>query len=214
MTPLLSNINLHHRILEISYKNFLSHIGSCLTAVDIIDEIYKLKKEDEPFILSSGHAGVALYCILEKYYGLDAKKLFLKHGVHPNKDLKDKIYYSSGSLGHGIGASIGFAITNSDKNVYCLVSDAETYEGSCYESLNFIKKNQINNLKIYVNCNGNSALESIDQNELSNRLLSLYKNIVIKFTSIPYNLEFLWGVSAHYKKLNKNEYERALKSYA
>ena len=83
---------LEKRILEISYKHKLSHLGSCLTAVNIIDEIYKVKKPDEPFILSQGHAGVALYTILEKFEGKDAEELWKKHGTHPNRDLDDGIY--------------------------------------------------------------------------------------------------------------------------
>src|SRR2546427_251920 len=63
----MTNKDLKKRIIEISYKNKLSHIGSCLTAVDIIDEIYAIKKPNEKFILSSGHAGLALYCVIEKY---------------------------------------------------------------------------------------------------------------------------------------------------
>ena len=84
--------DLQKRILDISYKHKLSHLSSNLTAVGIIDEIYCLRKDNDPFILSSGHAGLALYVVLEKYYGLDAEKLFKKHGVHPNRDIKDKLY--------------------------------------------------------------------------------------------------------------------------
>ena len=43
----ITNKDLKRRIIEISYKNKLSHLGSCLTAVDIIKEIYDVKKPDE-----------------------------------------------------------------------------------------------------------------------------------------------------------------------
>ena len=59
---------LEKRILEISHKHKLSHISSCLTAVDLIDNIYKNKREKDIFILSSGHSALALYVVLEKYY--------------------------------------------------------------------------------------------------------------------------------------------------
>ena len=52
--------NLEKRILDISYKNNLSHLSSSLGSVNIIDEIYSIKKNDEPFILSNGHSGLAL----------------------------------------------------------------------------------------------------------------------------------------------------------
>ena len=60
-------MNLKKRILEIAYKNKLSHLGSYLSSVEIIDEIYSKKKSEDIFILSSGHAALALYVILEKY---------------------------------------------------------------------------------------------------------------------------------------------------
>ena len=40
---------LRQRILELSHKQHLSHLGSCLTAVDLIDIVYKIKKPEEKF---------------------------------------------------------------------------------------------------------------------------------------------------------------------
>jgi transketolase N-terminal domain/subunit len=48
-----------------------------LSAAGIVDEIYKNKDPDDIFILSSGHASLALYAALEKYEGKDAEELFL-----------------------------------------------------------------------------------------------------------------------------------------
>ena len=69
---------LHDRIIEISKKHNLSHLGSCLTSVDIIDEIYSVKKPDEKFILSCGHAGLALYVVLEKYRNYDTERIIIR----------------------------------------------------------------------------------------------------------------------------------------
>jgi len=76
---------LHDRIIEISKKLGLAHLGSNLTSVDIIDEIYSIRKDDEPFILSSGHAGLALYVVIEKYYKINAENIFAHHGTHPDR---------------------------------------------------------------------------------------------------------------------------------
>ena len=92
-------VDLKKRILEIAYKHKLSHLGSYLSAVGIVDEIYKTKGADDIFILSSGHAALALYVCLEKYEGADAEELFLKHGGHPHRDEFNGIYCSTGSLG-------------------------------------------------------------------------------------------------------------------
>ena len=74
---------LHNKILEVSKKLGLSHLGSCLTAVDIIDEIYQTKEENEPFILSCGHCGLALYAVIEKHRGIPTERIFNEHGTHP-----------------------------------------------------------------------------------------------------------------------------------
>ena len=50
-----------NRIIEIAHKNKIGHLGSCLTALPILEHIYKNKKENDIVILSSGHAGIALY---------------------------------------------------------------------------------------------------------------------------------------------------------
>jgi transketolase len=189
---------LHERIIEISKKHHLSHLGSSLTSVDIIDEIYHIKKPDEPFILSSGHAGLALYCILEKYYGFDAEKLYLKHSIHPNRDLEDKIYCSTGSLGMGLGIAVGMALADKSKKVYCLVSDGEMYEGSIYEAANVIKKYNITNLLIYFNINRFSAYDTIEDWMIWNiiHLFPLNPTLNRKYTNVEdYGLK---GLSAHY----------------
>ena len=189
---------LHERIIEISKKHHLSHLGSNLTAVGIIDEIYGIKKDDDPFILSCGHAGLALYVVLEKYYGFDAEKLYLKHGTHPHRDTKDKIYFSTGSLGMGIGAAVGMALADRSKNVYCLISDGEAFEGIVYECANIIRKYKVSNLKVYLNWNGLSAYDMVPLWMLKN-IKQLMPKIQIRVTNVEdYGLN---GLSAHYVTL-------------
>ena len=70
------DINLHQRLLKLLYDHNEEHVGSCFTCVDIIDEIFKNKNEDDIFVLSNGHAAYALYVVLEKYYDhIDADAL-------------------------------------------------------------------------------------------------------------------------------------------
>ena len=68
--------SLEKRIIDISYTNNIGHLSSNLNAVNIIDEIYSTKEKDEIFILSSGHAALALYVVMEKYENRDANYLF------------------------------------------------------------------------------------------------------------------------------------------
>ncbi len=186
---------LHHRIIEISRKLSLAHLGSCLTSVDIIDEIYDAKDEDEKFILSNGHAGLALYVVLEKYHGFDAEKLYLKHGMHPNRDKEDKIHCSTGSLGMGIMIALGMALADRDKNVYCLISDGECFEGSVWEAANVVEKYNVKNLRVYLNFNGLSAYSTVGERFLD-KIKYMLPGVIVRKTYVE---EFgLRGLSAHY----------------
>lgn len=196
---------LKKRVLDISFTRKLSHIGSCLSALSIIYEIYKVKG-DSPFILSSGHAGLALYTILEHFEGKNAEKLFDKHGVHPNRDLEDGIYVSTGSLGHGLGIAVGMALSNRDEEVYCLVSDGECAEGSIWEALNVVKAQNLLNLKIYVNCNWYGAYSVISPYDLKLKLDAFAPNVRSRETSVE-QLPFLKGQKAHYHVMSAEDYK-------
>lgn len=188
---------LHNRIIQISKKYGLSHLGSCLTAVDIIDKIYETKKITEPFILSCGHAGLALYCVLEKYYRYDADKLYLEHGTHPNRSDRHMIHCSTGSLGQGLPIALGMAMADRSKNVYCLISDGEAHEGTLWEVANTMHKYSVTNLKIYLNYNSWGAYDFIYP-DFINRIRSIMPFINIVQTSVDdYGL---CGQSAHYVK--------------
>lgn len=194
------------RILDISCRKKLSHLSSCLTSVALIDSIYKVKKESEPFILSNGHAGLALYVILEKEYSINAEGLYDKHGTHPNRDLKDRIYCSTGSLGSGIAIAVGMALANKKRNVYVLMGDGEFAEGSCWESLRIAGEQRLENLKIMVNANGYSALGKVDTDLLDNRVNLFYPCLVIRTNMFKYP-DFLNGVNGHYATISKEQYE-------
>jgi len=190
---------LQNRIKEISIKHGLSHVGSNLTAVDIINDIYYLKKEDEPFILSCGHSSLSMFCVLEQYYGLDAEKLYLKHGTHPNRDLNDKIEVSTGSLGMGLGIALGMALADRTKNVYCLISDGESFEGIIWEVANVVRKYEVTNLIIYCNWNGWSAYDKVDIEHID--ILTKVFNRKIKVCKTDVKDYGFKGLEAHYNKL-------------
>lgn len=206
MTPLSKQ---ELRILDISYRKKQSHLSSCLTSVQLIDSIYKVKKKNEPFILSNGHAGLALYVILEKEEGKNAEKLFDKHGVHPNRDLKDGIYCSTGSLGSGITIAVGMALANKKRNVYVLMGDGEFAEGSCWEALRIAGEQRLENLKIMVNANGYSALGKVETELLDHRVNLFYPTLVIKTNMFKYPA-FLNGVGGHYKVMSEQEYKEVI----
>jgi transketolase len=200
---------LKRRILDLSYKHKLSHIGSCLSAVGTIDKTYSVKKKDEPFILSNGHAGLALYVVLEKYEGKDAEKLLLKHGVHPNRDAEDGIWASTGSLGHGLAIGVGMAFADRKRLVYIVTSDGECAEGSVWEALAVARKYQLENIRIAVIGNGYSAYDKVDIDDLDTRINSFYPSLMVR-TNLYAFPDFLQGLEAHYHVMSEEEYKEAI----
>jgi transketolase len=199
--------DVERRVVDISYKEKIGHLSSNLNAVNIIEEIYKNKKADEPFILSSGHAALALYVVLEKYERRNAEKLFHKHGVHPHRDLSDGIFCSTGSLGMGLTVATGYALADRNRKVHCLISDGEAGEGSIWESLRFIYEAKLDNLEVYVNVNGMIAYDFIDKEYIINRLRAFLPRINIRETEPP---KWPWaeGILTHYYVLKPEDYEQ------
>jgi len=197
---------LEQRVIDISYQKGLSHISSCLTSVRLIDSIYQVKKDNEPFILDNGHAGLALYVVLEKNGYKNAELMYDKHGVHPNRDVENGIDASSGSLGHGLGIAVGMAIADRTRDVYVLTSDGAMTEGSNWESLRIAAELRLENLKIMVNGNGQSAYQKTDVELLDLRMQYFYPSLV-QYTNLYSMPEYLQGLEAHYHKLTDEEYK-------
>lgn len=224
--------NTRKRIIEISHKSNLSHIGSCLSSVDLIDAVYQVKSKDEKFVLSNGHAGIALYVILEKNGFLKPNETEKLH-IHPDRDSSLGIDVSSGSLGQGLPIALGIALSNRKKTVYCTISDGECTEGSIWESLRIAKDLKINNLKVLVNVNGWGAYGPISGDDLYKRLrgfgfkiqkvnghsiLNIKKalkakndgpTLVFARTRVD-QLPFLKGQDAHYHVMSDENFIRAL----
>lgn len=197
---------LERRCIDISYKKGLSHLSSVLTSVRLIDAIYQVKEDNEPFILDNGHAGLALYVVLEKKGYKNAELMYDKHGVHPNRDVENGIDASSGSLGHGIGIAIGMALADPTRNVYVLTSDGAMAEGSNWEALRIAADLRLENLRITVNANGRSAYQNVDTEVLDLRMQYFYPSLVE--TTNLYNWpEYLQGLNAHYAVLTEEEYK-------
>jgi transketolase len=210
---------LRKRIIDISYKNKLSHIGSCLNSVDLIDGVYAVKKKNDVFILSSGHSAVAWYAVLEKY----SKKIIYDkiECIHPDRILDKNISVSTGSLGQGLPIAVGIALAKPENEVFCLISDGESAEGSVWESLRIISDKKIKNIKVILTANGYGAYDPIDTELLKKRISGfglkmieidghnpkeINKALSIK-TEVPVllfahtsseQLPFLNGLNAHY----------------
>lgn len=200
---------LEKRCIELTYKHHLTHLGSVLTSVGIIDKLYLAKNQGDKFVLSSGHAFVAHAVVLEKNGKGDADDLVARHGTHPNRDTLSTIWVSTGSLGQGLPIAVGMAIADPAHDVYVLISDGEMAEGSMWEALRIAGELRLENLKIVVNANGFSALGRVDVDLLDTRMQMFYPSLVLKTDMFKYP-EWLQGLEAHYLALNEEQYKELM----
>lgn len=198
------------RCLDISYRNHLTHLSSVLTSVGIIDKIYLVKKPEDKFVLSNGHAFLALAVVLEKNGKCDAEELVKRHGTHPNRDTLSDIWVSSGSLGIATSIGVGIAIANSDRDVYILLSDGECAEGVVWEALRIAGELRLENLKVIVNANSYGAYGKIDVDLLDTRLQMFYPTLVFRTDMFKYP-DFLQGLQGHYHQLTDGDYKELIK---
>lgn len=195
----MKNKDLKEYILKLSKEHGLTHLGSCLTQVDILEEIYREKGRHDIVLLSSGHSGLALYCVLQKYHGINAEYLLKKHGIHPNRSVEDEIYTSAGSLGHGWGIAIGYAIAQPFRVIHVVSTDGEVNEGSCMEALRFITDNVIKNIRIHINWNSYTAYQR--SSEYLETILGNHPSVTIHYTKNDQDFPWLEGMKAHYIKV-------------
>jgi transketolase len=181
-------------ILEQSRRANVGHIGSSLSIADIMAALFcgplrcceaQTTPERNRFILSKGHAALALYAALHLGGVVTAGELdsfcgdgsFL--GVHPELGLAG-IDFASGSLGHGLsvgtGAALGARMQQSQRRVFVVLSDAECNEGSVWEAAAFAGHHQLSNLTAIVDVNGQQAFgytkDVLDQTSLAARWMA------------------------------------------
>ena len=164
------SLKIRKSILKIANSSQCSHIGSNLSVVDLLSVLYLkfLKTKKNSFILSKGHACLALYCVL-KEMGFITEKILNSFGKndsmlmsHVSHKVKG-IDFSTGSLGHGLpvatGAALADRINKKKTKTFVILSDGELDEGSNWESLLFSSHHKLNNLVIIIDYN---KLQSID----------------------------------------------------
>jgi len=177
-------------IIEQSHRAGVGHIGSALSVVDILavlyGEVLRISAPEDPerdrFVLSKGHAALALYSALnQKGWITDAElNTFCADGtslgVHP-EFLQRGVDFATGSLGQGLTFGVGAALAakwqRSPRRVFVLLSDAECNEGSVWEAVMLAKQHGLDRLIAIVDVNGQQALgythEVLDLNPLENR---------------------------------------------
>jgi transketolase len=166
--------------LRMVHRAKASHIGSALSISDIIAVLYgevltvdphdPKKAERDRFILSKGHACVAVYAALAARgfideaalltYGQDHSPL-MNHISHKVPGVE----FSTGSLGHGLPFGVGKALAAKRRGqawrTFVLLSDGEWGEGSNWEACMFASHHQLDNLVAIVDYNKLQSLTTV-----------------------------------------------------
>ncbi|HTW08409.1 MAG TPA: transketolase [Acidimicrobiales bacterium] len=173
-------------VIEHSWRAGVGHIGSALSVADMVGAVFSVIGATSPadpdrdrFVLSKGHAALALYAALALVGTLNEDDLatFCADGtvlgVHPSH-LVPGIDFSTGSLGQGLSMGVGAALAGrmegSARRVIVLVSDAECNEGSIWEAAMFASQHRLANLTVLVDHNHQQAFGRTDEVLASSRL--------------------------------------------
>ncbi len=149
------------------------HPGGSLSCADIITYLYFKEMNIDPenpkdamrdrFVLSKGHAAPALYAVLAErgYFSMDEMKHLRHIGSmlqgHPDMKGIPGVDMSTGSLGQGISAACGMALSakhfGNDFRVYTVLGDGEIEEGQVWEAAMFASNKGLSNLTAFVDYN-------------------------------------------------------------
>jgi transketolase len=182
--------HIRRQTIEHAKRANVGHIGSALSVADLLavlfEGVLQIPSVDDPdrdrFILSKGHAALALYCALHGRGTLTTEQLAgyctdgSLLGAHPEHRLVG-VDFSTGSLGQGLsvgaGAALAARLQGSQRRVFVLVSDAECNEGALWEAVMFAAHHGLDNLVAIVDENGQQALghtrDVLDLSPLSER---------------------------------------------
>ena len=164
---------LRRRVIELSHRAGTPHLGSSLSCLDILTALYWSVLRIDPanptdplrdrFILSKGHAGLALYVALaeRKFFPSDILDTYNSDGgrlaEHPGPGCVPGVEAATGSLGHGLSLSLGMALAarllGQSIRVFALLSDGECNEGSVWEAAMMAPAQQVAGLTAIVDYN-------------------------------------------------------------
>ena len=166
-----------------TYHAKAGHPGGSLSAADIftylffeemnIDPKDPKKADRDRFVLSKGHTAPGYYAALANrgFFPVEDLKTLRKTGSylqgHPDMKHIPGVDMSSGSLGQGISAAVGMAISaklsNDDYRVYTVLGDGEIQEGQVWEAAMLAGHRKLDNLVVIVDNNGLQIDGSVEE---------------------------------------------------
>jgi transketolase len=160
-------------VIELTHQAKPAHLASALSCIDILAVLYwsvlkidpaqPLAEDRDRFILSKGHAALALYSVLAKrgFCSNETLQTFNNNGgklaEHPGPQCIPGVEAATGSLGHGLpignGLALAARLSGRSNRVFVLLSDGECNEGSVWEAAMFAGKQKLSNLCAIVDFN-------------------------------------------------------------
>ena len=159
------------------------HPGGSLSAADVLTYLYfeelnidpqdPKKPDRDRFVLSKGHITPGLYGVLAErgFFPKEDLTTFRQIGSHlqghPCMQHTPGLDMSSGSLGQGISAAVGMALSakvfGDSYRVYTLLGDGELQEGEVWEASMFVSAKKLDNLCVIVDNNNLQIDGAIDE---------------------------------------------------
>jgi transketolase len=160
-------------ILRAVHHAKAGHIGGPLSAVEVLTYLYFHVLRIDPmkptwvdrdrFILSKGHAAIALYAVMAERGFFPPEELSTfdeinsRMQAHPDMTITPGIDMSTGSLGQGLSPGIGMALgarmLGKDFRTYVMIGDGETQEGQIWEAAFVAGRYKLDNLTGILDCN-------------------------------------------------------------
>ena len=161
-------------VIEGVYNAKSGHPGGSLSVADLLTYLYFHKMYVDPknpkmpdrdrLVLSTGHTAPALYSVLAQrgFFDVEELKTLRKIGSrlqgHPDMKHIPGVDMSTGSLGQGISAACGMALSGKiscdNYKVYAVLGDGEIEEGQVWEAAMFAAHNKLDNLVAIIDNNG------------------------------------------------------------
>jgi transketolase len=167
-------LTLRRRLVTTSAEARIPHLGSCLSCVELLVQLYWQELRVDPanpedperdrFLLSKGHGAPILFQVLAErgFFPLERLADFGKAGSvfheHPPKPgYIPGIEAATGSLGHGLPMALGMALAASIQQqparCYALLSDGECNEGSIWEAALLAASQKLHRLTAIIDFN-------------------------------------------------------------
>lgn len=205
------------KLLVASYEAGACHIGSALSCVWILaDLFYKRRIEPHQFFFGKASGVATYYVILSelKWFSEKMISVYLKKYPLPSVQVPG-IKHSFGSVGHALSVAAGAAYANREKQFYVLLSDGDCQEGSTLEAALFIHHHDLRNLTVIVDNNKHIACgrteDILKMEPVWNYLRECIPNLEIVDTIKGEGVDFMQDkYEWHYKNLTKEQLDEAL----